>query len=681
MAAVATAADGPPGRRQLGVDLLAIDTGLAAAVETAVESRGGRVRRFQRADAFVQALMQGLPKLLLVPAPVLPQAVELLDKLVAREPQLAALRLLACGDDDVRLASVLAGADGWLLSSEPAAFADQVVAELLRPATLPTRLLVIDAESESRSRLVAGLTALGIAVEALDDPRLALSQLEARRPEAVLAALTLPGLDGLALTERLRNTAVAATLPIILLAAEDSTSARMAALRCGADGLLTTPVRLRELVAVLGGQVRRPQGAGTAADPAALGLRRPRGEFLAELQHRGGVAAEGWELLLALRVDQADLRKRLGLSAAYALERELAERIRPQLQPTDCYSLWEEFGYGLLLRRGSEPEVEATLGDLLRAVAGQPFQVADETLPLSVSIGYALPPREGRGDLGDRWIASSFAALAMAQRLGGGRAEGMLSRDPHALPPERVMVIQQALRDLGRGGSLRFEFQALAGLRDERRHFALSARLRDLRSPLSGYPRQEYRELARAEGQLATIDRMGLFHALETITELQQEGLEVCVLAAFDLAASDERQLAWLEAELRRRSGMAAALMLDLDAEQVLDPLHAEQIARLRQAGLTLAAGGAAVEPLLAALAGQPVQLLRLPHAQISRFPDAELRELFRRWQALDRRLLIEQVESMQAVGSLWSLGIDYLQGDALAGATPRPDIDSARDR
>jgi EAL domain-containing protein (putative c-di-GMP-specific phosphodiesterase class I) len=50
-------------------------------------------------------------------------------------------------------------------------------------------------------------------------------------------------------------------------------------------------------------------------------------------------------------------------------------------------------------------------------------------------------------------------------------------------------------------------------------------------------------------------------------------------------------------------------------------------------------------------------------------------------WHALGREWLVDDVAAVGAVSALWSIGIDYLQGEALAAASPRPDFEADSER
>lgn len=84
--------------------------------------------------------------------------------------------------------------------------------------------------------------------------------------DALILDLTLPGIDGLEVCQRLR--ASGRTLPILMLTARDGLEDKLEGFASGADDYLVKPFALRELEARLLALARRGHGgqAGTAAE-------------------------------------------------------------------------------------------------------------------------------------------------------------------------------------------------------------------------------------------------------------------------------------------------------------------------------------------------------------------------------------------------------------------------------
>ncbi|MBD8526293.1 response regulator [Pseudomarimonas arenosa] len=664
------------GRAPLCVDLLGGGESMYANLSAALADVGGRLRRFERAEQWVEAVREEVPDATVVPAALSTAIAEMLGKLSLSGIPAGNVLLATFGRPKERLDALIGGADWFVERSTDPLLGQALVDWLLQQDVEPFRVLLIDDDRETRMLCSAILRKVGMVVEELAETTGVLAVVKRFRPDLVLLDLHMPDQDGIAVVQALRSSDIAPLLPIVFLSGEDRPNARNAALRAGGDDFLAKPVRPQALIAAVRSRVKRARVLNRQLRPrseSASGRLR-RSDFLSALSECLQRTDDAWHLLLALRIDDAPaLREKLGLAGTHALEREVANRIASQLAPEDSYSLWEELGFGLMVSRNQRAELESLVADLLTAVAGAPFVAGEESLSLSISIGFSLPPTQGVISA-ERWVQQAFAALAMARRLGTGRAEGVLSRDPSALAPERIMVITQALKDLARGSRPRFEFQPMLQLRGEQAHFSLICKLADLRNPLEGYPRPQYLELAREQEQLSILDRMALFHAIETLDDRRRQGLAANIMVPVDLGAFDERQLAWLKAERQRRPDAVGDLLLEVDVEDIRSGQHVETLRHLTALGMNVAGydhSGSVMA--LHDLLGAPISLLSLPHGAIQT-AGAQLSDLITEWRGSGRRLLVVGVESMKSVSSLWNLGIDYLQGDALAAAIPRID-------
>lgn len=78
--------------------------------------------------------------------------------------------------------------------------------------------------------------------------------------DALILDLSLPGLDGLSLCRRLRETA-RRDIPIVMLTARDTEADKLMGFDAGADDYLTKPFSLLELLARLKALVRRASGS------------------------------------------------------------------------------------------------------------------------------------------------------------------------------------------------------------------------------------------------------------------------------------------------------------------------------------------------------------------------------------------------------------------------------------
>src|SRR4051812_773796 len=170
-------------------------------------------------------------------------------------------------------------------------------------------LLLVDDDAPIRRMLERTLTAEGYDVVAAADGGAALAAVERNVPDAIVLDVSMPGVDGLAVTRRLR--AKGLRVPILLLTARDAVHERVAGLDAGADDYLVKPFDVDELRARVRALLRRNAplvteqlafadvtldlGTGTARRAGAdLELTRREAELLALLMRnaRGVVTRE-----------------------------------------------------------------------------------------------------------------------------------------------------------------------------------------------------------------------------------------------------------------------------------------------------------------------------------------------------------------------------------------------------
>jgi PleD family two-component response regulator/EAL domain-containing protein (putative c-di-GMP-specific phosphodiesterase class I) len=677
------------GARSLAcIDLLSPREQFPPALTAAFEHAGYVLRRFTEAAQLEEASRLTPAAALFVDASLLRDACAVLDGLSAQVPASGNTVVVAFGGDGAsdRLDLLLQGATLHARRLVEEGLATRVLELLQHSRDQPYRVLVVDDDANSREYLRLVLGQGGIEVELCADPSEVVARLAANPPDLLLLDLHMPGIDGLSLTLRLRRRPEHALLPILLISGEEREQVRSQAIQSGADDFLSKPVRPRVLLAEVRSRIKRARlvrqqlpAASRVAHEALSGQLR-RGDFLNQLAQAMREPGPGWLALLSIKVDQADaLGKSLGQSASYALEQAIAARLSAELGSEDAYTLWLEFGFGVLARRESREELQALASRLCQAVARRPFEEPDvPPQSLTVSIGLALPPAHA-GANPDRWFAAAYAAMSIAHRLGGNRHDGVLSREHGDIPAERVLLIRELVKDAARGEHIVNEFQPMLPLQaGDGGAYALSTKLRDYRAPLSGIGRDEYLAAARESGSLAMIERAGLFSAFEAIQAEREQGRRTLLLAPVDLGSLENAQLAWLAAERRRRGAAADCLVLEVAASDLLAKPHLVPVMQqLRDLGLRLAiaddSGGLSrVERLLP----MPADLLRLPQAAIDGVPPDAFAALVKAWRASGRGLIVDSVRNLDTVQDLWSLGVDYLLGDALAASGPRLDYD-----
>jgi DNA-binding response OmpR family regulator/EAL domain-containing protein (putative c-di-GMP-specific phosphodiesterase class I) len=644
---------------------------------------GLSLREVTEGDELSRQMTHRMPRLLLVDADLVSAICESLDSLAEQWPEATRTPIVAVGPADQprrRLKALIEGADLYVSDLQDADLARALKSQLSDDTDAPFRILVVDDDRQLTMYCERVLRRAGMQVHCVHSSDQVRAAVRSFDPELILMDLYMPGEDGMSLTAELRKESDSLVLPIVFLSGEQSEEARVQAISAGGDDYLTKPVRPRHLVAAVSSRVKRVRAIGRqlvrpATSPSEILIRK--GSFLDQLGAIVESAPEHEPVLMALSLDQADdLDQRLGLGAKHQLEQAIVQRLLQVLGAGDFLCLWREFGFGVLVERPERGTIAALAESLRCAVADPPFKLQSQDCSLTVSVGMAPRPRGGKNQ--DDWIGASFAALAAAQRLGGNRIEGLLGADDDELPPERLLWIRELVRAAAQGNGVVAEFQPLLPLRGQRGgHYELQLTLRDKRHPLEGVPRRDYLKVARDLGVLPMIERLALFRALEALDDQRSRSHVADVLVALDLGSFDSAQLKWLERELARRDYHGQVLTLEFGGDLLLTrPALIALVKRLRQINVRVIANDRSGLGQLIALKALPLDGVRLPVQAVLGATTTVVAQLVEEWQADNRTVILDGVDEMAQLTPLWNLGIDYLQGNAVAAPGPRLDYE-----
>ncbi|MDE3165752.1 MAG: response regulator, partial [Acidobacteriota bacterium] len=265
-------------------------------------------------------------------------------------------------------------------------------------------ILVVDDTPTNRKLTQRVLAAAGYDVRAVGDARAALHAIAEFRPRLVLTDLRLNGMDGLALTRRIKEDPAWRGIAVIVVTGCDTEEDRRAAAHAGCDDYIVKPIDTRALPAKIEELLARRREPVLADDPMPAPADLPAWatplcrEFLAEGRSRCAA-------LLAEHAGAPEIRAAahvwagLGGTFGYPEISTLARRVHDHL------------------RRGGLPDGELT-GWLERLHAL--FQQAAET---TAGDGRHSLPQELAARLAGRRIALAGLDAAVASRFAAALAD------------------------------------------------------------------------------------------------------------------------------------------------------------------------------------------------------------------------------------------------------------------
>lgn len=122
---------------------------------------------------------------------------------------------------------------------------------------MAAQILIVEDEPAIQELISVNLIRAGHEVLRADDAEAAQSMVHISVPDLVLIDWVLPGMSGIALTQRLRSDARTRNISIILLTARSSEQNKIVGLEAGADDYITKPFSPRELLARIDAVLRR----------------------------------------------------------------------------------------------------------------------------------------------------------------------------------------------------------------------------------------------------------------------------------------------------------------------------------------------------------------------------------------------------------------------------------------
>lgn len=119
------------------------------------------------------------------------------------------------------------------------------------------RILIVDDNAINLKLATDVLAWAGHTIANAEDAERALVAVRDFRPELILMDLSMPGMDGLTLTRRIKADPAMGRIPIVALTASAMKGDEARALEAGCDGYITKPIDTRKFPAQVGRFIRR----------------------------------------------------------------------------------------------------------------------------------------------------------------------------------------------------------------------------------------------------------------------------------------------------------------------------------------------------------------------------------------------------------------------------------------
>lgn len=663
---------------------------LACEIDQKLELSGYELSLLDHADEVVEMIGTFPPHLVVVDAHFLGELDRLGEALKSARSRashrVAMLALSDHGDLDVRLRAMRAGADAFI--PLPAQTGDIMarIAELTESdQTDPYRIMIVEDDRSQAIFAESILRKAGMQTMMVTDPLAVLNDIDGFNPDLILMDLYMPGCSGTELTAIIRENESFVSTPIVFLSGESDTDKHFEALNAGGDDFLSKPIRPKHLISAVTNRLRRARHIRRRAqnqnprDPVTGMYERAHvlDRINAKLAAEEGVAERGGLLYVDLD-DATNLREQVGLIGFDKLLGQIGAFLASHLDASELVTRFGDTSFIVLSPERGASDLANGSRALIDRVARERFDVDGQQFRIGLRVGVCA----FSANLGDAGSMLTAAERAMSDTRRN-------DRDPVGVYGAKSggdQTLIDNLRAALRSDSFHLVFQPIAALSSDD----------------DGESEEQFQALLRLHGDdgkvltashivpaaeqadlIDDIDRWVLGRCLMVLSERSRQGRPVRLFASQSLsAARDPGRTAWLRQQLetRRIPGNRLVLEMRLPQEAADREVIAGFAAAVHQMGVGLCLAGAVPgEAAEAAVQYLPVDFIKIaPDCVADRTPRMrdDLRRLVREAHEHGRRVIAPRIEDAQSAATLWTIGVDFIQGNFVQHEAQNLDYD-----
>lgn len=319
------------------------------------------------------------------------------------------------------------------------------------------QLLVVDDVPDNRLVLSRRFERQGFEVAHAEDGSTALEMINRHPFDVVLLDIVMPGIDGVEVLRRIRETHSIAELPVIMVTAKTEAEDVVQALEIGANDYITKPVNFAVALARVRAQINRKQAeealrqANEALERHVLDLAAANRQLEVEIAGREqsearvrhladhdlltgignrrrfreqmirslGRTGHGSLAVLVLNLDRFQtINETLGHGAGDLLLRTVAERLHDCIGDGDRIARLGGDEFGVIQTGVSKPEDAARMAERVMEALSLPNEFNGGEAAMSCSIGIAIAPNDGTDP--EDLLRSADMALHRAKADGPG---------------------------------------------------------------------------------------------------------------------------------------------------------------------------------------------------------------------------------------------------------------------
>ncbi|MGM0594646.1 MAG: EAL domain-containing protein [Pseudomonadota bacterium] len=377
------------------------------------------------------------------------------------------------------------------------------------------------------------------------------------------------------------------------------------------------------------------------------------------------------------------LQDELGITNSDQLLADLAKLIDEQLGTDHDFLARFEGEYFTVLLHDYTPEHAENFAEkLCRSIDDHAFELDGKTVGVTCSIGIALYSEATENP--QEVLNRAAKALEEAHQAGGNRYRIYIPGEEEMAEQERMVLITKQIKLALRHNTLLLLFQPIVSLKgDEAENYEVFLRMKDENG--NTLLPNEFLPAAEKAGLMPAIDRWVIAHSIKAVTEQRRKGRPVVLFVKLSAASlRDDKLLPWMRDILKAAHAEPNSLVLEVSegvASTNLKPLKL-LTEGLQQLHVLLALDHFGIAPNYTnMLKNCGADFLKLDAGIVGQLSGSkEAQDKVKEITALaaegKKRVVANAVEDPHTLATIYSTGIDYIQGYFLQEPTDEMDYD-----
>ncbi len=590
-------------------------------------------------------------------------------------PETPILFLADRSDITARLDAVEAGGSGYFIKPVDIA----LLLEILDERVLKTsdhRILIVDDALLAAREIARWLDGRGMVTQVLAQPQQILQVIANFRPNLLILNLDLKEIDGLTLAQAIQQHELLRELPLILLSERADSGERLSATSLSGEALLGKSLNPELLFAAVAKRLRQRRGlyrklSQLSNRDTVSGLYN-RPYFLAHLERMLVTVEANIQPVAIMLISLDNLRvvESHDVAAADEIVEQAAKRLQTALGADPIAARFGNAVFTVLLSFTSQEALVATAHAVQGALETGPYPFNSEGFQLRTSIGISVATpalREAailiqQADMACGMARDSKDMRILVQHGQSAEQEADHPRQRRLLEEIREAVQQQRMNLL---------FQPVVSLRgDTTERYEVLLRMRN-HEGWELLPETVF-SLVKRHRIGMVLDRWVIAHSIRMLRERQMRGHSAILFINISPTILQDDELPdWLSSGLQKTGVPAANLVFEITEttaelnRQALLPF----LRKLKQLGCGLSLDHFSGHERAQAL----VQLLRADYVKLDpkfaqdllndKERQQQLGQMTRELAVLGVTTIITGVEDATNLPTLWSCGIDFVQG------------------